>query len=232
MSRFAVLSLSLFLLAGCNSQTAYQGVDYSTTAPVRMNIADVLVDTEYKSPGAAPNYEHNLAVSPADALRTAITHHYAPERRGSMGSMTLRFNIRDASITEQQTVPPADNFFDRSFGNQVGTYVYNGRLQIETTTEGPQRRNRGTIQTEVTRTLEVTNGSEADRARLVKGMVEQMVDDAIVQLDQQISGSRSAGPLVISGSDQQIDPQRSGRWDHVMEDRVARSAGMRVITTK
>lgn len=232
MSRLAVLSLSLVLLAGCTSQTAYQGIDYSATAPVRMNIADVLVDTAYKAPGAAPNYEHNLAVSPADVLRTAITQHYAPERRGSMGTMTLRFTILDASVTEQQTVPPADNFFDRSFGNQAGTYVYNGRLQIETVTQGPQRRNRGTLQTEVTRTLEVVNGSEADRKRLVQGMVAQMVDDAIAQLDQQLGGSRSTGPLVISGSDQQINPQRSGRWDHVMEDRVARSAGLRVLTTK
>ncbi len=231
MSRIAVVALSVLLLAGCsNTQSAYQGIDYGAVAPVRMNIGQVLVDSAFKSTTMAPNVEHQLVPQPEDALRTALMQHFSPARPGAQGLMTLRFTIKDASVVEQNLGESTD-FFARNFNN-AGNFRYDGRLEVETTSEGASRRNRGYVQAEAKRTLEVTNATVSDRQRLVQGMVAQMVDDIMKQLDEQITTSAGISPLVISGPDMTIYAEPSGRWDHVNEDRFQRSAGMRVITVK
>lgn len=229
MSRIAAVAVSMLLLAGCtNTQSAYKGNDYGAMAPVRMNIGQLTVSSDFKSTTDMPNVEHQLRPMPEDALRTAIMQHYKPARPGTPGLMNLHFTIKDASVVEQKTGESTD-FFGRNLNN-AGNYRYDGRLEVESKSEGSSRRNRGYVQAQATRSLDVNNATVADRQRLVQGMVAQMVDDIIAQLDTQIN--TNIGPLVISGPDMTIQAEPSGRWDHVNEDRVQRSAGMRVITVK
>ncbi len=50
-----------------------------------------------------------------------------------------------------------------------------------------------------------------------------MVDDVIAELDKQIEDNM--GGFIISQPEQVYFPQRSGRWDHVMNEPV-RTAGL------
>lgn len=228
MSRIAVVALSVLALAGCtNTQTAYVGNDYAQVAGTRMNISAVLVDSDFQSTGQEPNIETTLQPQPQDVLRTALMQHYRPNHPNQSGLPALRFNIKDASVTEQHTEAPTD-FFSQLSGVQPD-YTFNGRVEVEASFDR-QAPHSGYVHAEATRTLEVKNASPAERARQVQGMVAQMVDDLIPQIDQQLSSNM--GGYVISGDDQTINAERSGRWDHVYEDRYSRTAGMRVITTK
>lgn len=228
MFRPAALALSVVLIAGCtNTQSAYEGNDYSKAASLRMNVAAVLVDSGFTSSGVAPNVEQNLVPQPQDVLRTALAAHYVATRPNVAGAQTLRFTIKDASVVETQLSQPSDTV--SQLLSEKPDYRYLGRVEVESKTEGVSRQN-GFVHAEATRSLDVANATAEKRAELVQGMVRQMVDDVIAQLDQQIDANM--GGYVLSGADMTIMPETSGRWDHVYEDRVSRSAGMRVITSK
>lgn len=228
MLRSAAVVLSVALLAGCtNTQSAYQGAEYNTANAVRMNVGAVLVDSAFTSAGIAPNIEQDLIPQPQDVLRTALTQHYVAARPNVAGAQALRFVIKDASVVETPLSQPTGTV--SQILSEQPDFRYLGRVEVESKTEGAARQN-GFVHAEATRSLEVANATPEKRAQLVQGMVKQMVDDVIAQLDQQINANM--GGYIISGADMTIMPETSGRWDHVNEDRVSRSAGMRVITTK
>lgn len=231
MSRSVAVALSVLLLAGCTSLTqpaAYQATDYTAVPPVSMNVGAVLVDSVYVSPGMSPNIDQNLLPTPQDALRTAILQHYQSGRPDGSGVATLRFTIKDASVIENELKPDATTLLGQTI-SKTSNYNYSGHLEVESKTEGAARQN-GYVHAEAHRTVDVKSGSTAERARAVHALVQQMVDDVMQQLEQQINANMDG--FIISGGDMTIMPVTSGRWDHVREDRVSRSAGMRVITVK
>lgn len=207
----AVVALTLFLTGCAVAPKAYQGLDYAKEPPVRMNVGAVLVDSAYTAPGMAPNIEHDLIPQPEDALRTAIMQRYQPARPNASGTVRLRFVIKEASVLENKLAQPTNWFSAQT--NKNPEYSYVGRLVVESKTEGASRRG-GFVNAEATRSLEVRRMSAAERQRHVQGMVQQMVDDVIQQLDTQIN--TNMGGYIISGADVTITPQPSGRWDKVM----------------
>jgi hypothetical protein len=212
MRPVAVIALTL-VLAGCTAvPKPYEGRDFAAEAPVRMNVGAVMVDSAYKPTGEWPNVEHQLVPQPEDALRTAIMQRYQPARPGVAGGLVnLRFTIKEASVLEEK-LPVPTNWWTRQT-SKAPEFRYTGRLVVESKTEGAHRRG-GYVNAEAARALDVAHMSEAERARHVGGMVKQMIDDVINQLDEQINGN--LGHFVISGPDMTITPQPSGRWDKVM----------------
>jgi hypothetical protein len=213
--RIVAATLSVLLLAGCASNPApYQGKDYSADPAVRLGFSGVLVDDMYTAPGAAPNIEHTLKVTPAAALRTALQQRYQPIRGMATGSPQLRVTITDAKVTRTDLPQPID-WFAREFGKQKDTQ-FDGRLAIEARTEGSAARRVLSFTAEANRTLQTAKLSGKAQERYVDSMVAQMVDDVMAQVVQNIESGALAGQ-VISGPDETVMPFPSGRWDKVRD---------------
>ena len=216
MKRPVLTFVALFLLSGCAAApAAYQGKDYSREAPVRLNLAAVLVDTEYQSPGTAPNIEQEMQPSPEDRLRMAISQHYPVLRANRARAAELRFIIKEASVTKT-TLPQPEAWLDRVTSDKP-EFHYDGRLVIEASASGPGTRRAGFIHAEASRSLEVGHLSPAERERHVQGMSAQMVDDVMAQIDQQLNEHLGGFVYGDGSNDTSVTPQPSGRWDRVME---------------
>jgi len=207
----SVLSALLFLAGCASAPEPYQGIDYSAVPATRMNVAAVLVDSAFQPADAAPNIEKQLSPQPQETLTAALQQHYVPTKPNTAGMAQLRFVIKDASVTVEDLPKPEGWFAQQT--NDKPEYRYTGHLVVETTTERMSR-HAGFVSAEANRTLEVGGLSEAARERQVQGMVQQMVDDLIAQLDSQINANM--GGYVVSGEDATITAQPSGRWDKVM----------------
>ncbi len=207
---------ALSLLAGCaTAPQPYTGKDYSAIPPVRLNVSAVLVDSEYQAPGAAPNVDHLLQPTLADAARAAITTHYPRLMTARSRAMEARFVITDASITET-ALPLPEAWLDRMTSKDP-EFRYAGHLVIDAKASGHDTRRTGFAHVEVSRTLDVPQMSAAARERQIKGLVDQMVDDAMTQLDPQID--EHFGSLVYAdpSRDTTITPEPSGRWDRMRQ---------------
>lgn len=228
MLRFAAVALSVVLLSGCASQpmNPYPGTDYTQVPQILLNVGVIPVDSEV-APAPAPSISQELQPTPENRLYEVLGQHYGVVRRAANGFHALRFIIKEASVSESVS-EPTGGFFERTFSREADHH-YTGRLVVDAHTEGTAHE-AGFIHAEATGTLDMANASPADRNRMVVGMVNQMVDDIVRQHDQQINSN--LGGYVISGREMSITPVTSGRWDHVKEDRVSRSAGMRVLTTR
>lgn len=201
--------LSILLLAGCAQLPgAYQGTSFSQPV-VALNVSNVLVDNVAESPAGGSQIDNQLQPTPADQLRAALAERY---RATGKGPGTLRFTIKEASVIEVVDGTPPQDWFQRAFGKPT-TYRYEGKLRVESTAESITQR-RGFVQAEASRTLEISSNDGATRARYVQGMVRQMVDELLVQLDKEISGNM--GGLVMPVESSSFVPQRTGRWDHVI----------------
>lgn len=223
-NRSLLFGAALLVLAGCsNVPPPYQGTDYGASAPARMNVAAVLVDNSYAPPGMAPNIDHQLQPTPQDVIRTALTQRYSAMRSNAVGAPTLRFEIKDASVTET-ALPQPEGALNRMFSEQP-EYRYEGRLVVEASASGPGTHRTGHVHAEAARSLEVRHLSPAERQRQVQGLVAQMVDDVMAQIDQQIRANIGNLSYDTGAADFTITPQPSGRWDHVMNPPPA-SAGM------
>lgn len=213
--RIAATLLTVLMLAGCASNPApYKGKDYSATPAQRLSFNGVLVDSTYTAPGAAPNVEHTLSLSPEAALRTALQQKYRPIRSMATGAPQLRVTITDAHITRTDLPQPTD-WFAREFGEQKDTQ-FDGRLAIEARTEGGASRRIQSFTGEATRSLQTAKLSGKALEAQVNGMVAQMVDDVMAQVAQGLEGGDMAG-AIISGPDETVMPVPSGRWDKVRD---------------
>lgn len=223
--RSLFLTAALLLVAGCSNVPApYQGTDYSASAPIRLNVGTILVDSAYTAPAMEPNIDHQMVPQPQDMLRTAITQHYSAMRANMPGAATLRFEIKDASVIER-ALPQPEGFFNR-MSSKNAQYHYDGRLEINAAASGPGTRRTGFIHAEATRSLEVAHLSPAERQRQVQGMVSQMVDDIMGQIDKQMNDNMSTFSYSTGASDITVTPQPSGRWDHVMNPPQPQRAGL------
>lgn len=206
---------ALFLLAGCaTAPQPYVGKDYSAVPPVRLNVSAVLVDNAYTAPGVAPNVDHLLHPTPAERVGAAITAHYPALMTARSRAMEARFVIQEASVTETPLPLPAA-WLDRATSKDP-EFRYEGRLVIEAKASGRDTRRTGFAHVEVTRTLDVPQISAAARDQQIQGLVAQMVDDAMAQLDQQLDANFGSLIYADPSRDTIITPQPSGRWDHVM----------------
>jgi len=97
------LGLAACLGAGlnaCNSPTPaplhLPEMTFTEPAPIRLNVARIEIDSQYKAPAAAPHIEYDMPVSPENAVRR-----WAQDRLRAVGQQgVLRVVIRNASATE------------------------------------------------------------------------------------------------------------------------------------
>lgn len=219
--RFLPVIASVLLLSGCAfGPDPYKGTDYSSSAYNHMNLRNVLIDTEFQSTGMAPNIEHEMTPAPADVLREAIAKHYRAEP-GNSARAKLHFVIKDASVTVTDLIPQERSWFEEQFSQDM-EYRLEGHLVVETASEGMSQR-RGYVQAEANRTIETPYINNYALKVQAQSLVRQMVDDVIAELDKQIEDNM--GGFIISQPEQVYFPQRSGRWDHVMNEPV-RTAGL------
>ena len=167
-----------------------------------------------------------VSIGPAkaqDVIRTALTQRYSAMRSNAVGAPTLRFEIKDASVTET-ALPQPEGALNRMFSD-LPEYQYHAHLVVDASASGPGTHRTGYVHAEASRSLEVRHLSPAERQGQVQGLVAQMVDDVMTQIDQQIRSNIGNLSYDTGAADFTITPQPPGRWDHVMNPPPA-SAGM------
>ena len=97
----AVLLLTLGMAGGCATpppQSNFQEITFEHLEPIKLNVAEVVMEQAYVSPNEAPNVEHLFPVAPAEgALR------WAGDRLAAAGtSRRARFIVREASAIEEE----------------------------------------------------------------------------------------------------------------------------------
>lgn len=205
------LSATLLLAACANGPAPYHGNDYTALPPVRLNVSAILVDNAYLAPNTAPNVDQILSPTPAEALQQAITQHYPQLMTARNNAIEARFTITDASIVQSPLAIPQE-WVQRTF-SQYPESRYDGHISLEATAAGSQTRRSGFAKVDVTRSLELSSMSESARRAQLDGLVAQMVDDAIQQLDQQVGDNFGSLIYGDGSADMEITPQPSDRWE-------------------
>jgi hypothetical protein len=100
--RLMVVLVAALAATGCqNTKPPIQTlppISFANQQPIRLNVAELEVVSEYVPPGRAPNYEHLMPVSPGAAIERWAVDRLKPV--GPRGSGIARVTIKDARVIE------------------------------------------------------------------------------------------------------------------------------------
>lgn len=98
LSTVALILLTLTLAACVDTPPPPQAkaLSFAQYAPITLDVADVQVNTNYRSPLAAPNVEHLFPTPPAEAMKIWVRDRIRPVGM----ARRLEVNIIDASVKE------------------------------------------------------------------------------------------------------------------------------------
>jgi len=167
-------------LTACKTEPSPQKlpeISFANRGPIRMDVGQLEIQSEYSSPGRSPNVEHLMLISPE-----AATIRWAQDRLRPTGrSGFARLQIKDAHVTE--TVLKTDKSFTGMFKEEQGTR-YDGALDVAvqilddrhfTVSEVVARANRSKTVAE--------DASLAEKDRVLYDITESLVRDIDAQLD-------------------------------------------------
>jgi hypothetical protein len=172
-------------LAGCSSpppRTRFPDLTYGHLGQFRLNVSRIDVESEYKSPMAAPNIEHLLPVPPEQTLRR-----WASDRLVATGTPQrfARFVIQDAKVTD--TLLPRTPGVRGAFTSDQ-TNRYDGSLAVRLEVRADRGNLReGEASAWATRSRTVAEGITLnEREKAWFDLVESMMNDINAELDRQI----------------------------------------------
>lgn len=99
MKKFFALALTALALASCQdapAPSAPAGIHFGNKPPIRLNVAQLQVNSAYQPPMKLPNVDHQMPTPPLMAINQWAGQRFAPA--GSQG--TLEIVIEDASVKE------------------------------------------------------------------------------------------------------------------------------------
>lgn len=164
----------MFLLAACEAASsgyALKPISFTDKTPISLNVANITVIDNYKSPLAAPNVEHQFATSPAQAVRI-----WANERLRAVGTTgSLEITIDNASVKEVK-LPVKDGV--RGFFTDDASERYDGVLSVTFRAyDGVNALSRAEGSVSITRTQSINEKATiADRENLWHEMVRGMAN--------------------------------------------------------
>ena len=175
--------VAMALLAGCETPPPPSGfpqLSYAHLPPIKLNVADVKIISEFRSPGVAPNVEHLFPTKPL-----AAAERWSRERLKPVGqSGTARVTIRRASVVE---VPLARSTGVRGMLTTDQSERYDGVIEIAIAILDGTGRQLGAVVSRAQRSRSVPeNISVYDREKTWFDMVEAMMNDINVSLETQI----------------------------------------------
>jgi hypothetical protein len=184
MKKSLILSFfasALLLVSACETQVpAGPSLNFKRYQPIYMNVATIEVVEDYKSPNRAPNVEHLMPYSPADAV-----HIWVKDRlRATAQDKKLEVIIKDASVID--STPPEPDGFAGVFS--IGqTHNYKARLEIEFRIYGAAALSEASINVVATRDLSMSgNASAATRNLYFREMIFDMMTVVNAELEKNI----------------------------------------------
>lgn len=190
MLRRSLLTLALAtpLLAALPA-AAQSIVDFSAREPIVLDVASIEVESQYVAPMAAPNIDHELPLTPSDAVRLwASTRLKAGGPQGK-----ARIIIKDASVKEID--------LDRTKGikgwfTKDQSQKYEGKFAVEIVVDGTARGFSGSVSAAVARSTTVAEDvTLAQREKTMTDLVRDLAGDLDVELDKSIRANMF--PVII-----------------------------------
>ncbi len=184
MKKSLILSLfssALLLVSACEGNVpAGPSLNFKRYQPIYMNVATIKVVEDYQSPSRAPNVEHLMPYSPADAV-----HIWVKDRlRSTAQDKTLHVVIKDASVID--TTPAEPDGFAGVFS--IGqTHNYKARLEIEFRIYGEAALSEASINIVATRDMSMSGSASAATRNLhFREMIFDMMTVVNAELEKNI----------------------------------------------
>ena len=168
---------STFTMSAHKVRSPQGDLNFTHYQPIALDVSNMIIVDEYKSPMHEPNVEHLIPISPSDAMRI-----WLKDRIRTVGTdKTLQVIIKDASVIATP-LPAAD-------GSETRNRRYDARLEVEMRIYS----NSGSALSEasllVVATQSNTIGEEAsvvERKAIYRQMMFDLMDSANAELEKQI----------------------------------------------
>lgn len=178
---------AVLALAACATDKPLPGpvpqVGFSHLAPLTFNVTRVDIATNYVSPMAAPNVEHQVPTSPQRAMTDWAQARLKASPVG--GTQTVaNFVIEDAAVIETK-LKKSTGF--TGLMTYEPTERYDARATASLSLQDPLTGSHGSIRVSASRTMEVReNATLAEREQAWVELVEGLMADFNAQADEQI----------------------------------------------
>jgi hypothetical protein len=174
-----ILMLASAVALGCQSTPApppLPAMTFTRYQPIYLDVANVDVIDEYKSPQQDPYVEHLLSISPADAMKIWVKDRL----KGSGADKSLQVVIKDASVmrhpaeTQDALLGPAPN------------RRYDARIEVDMRIYGSGAMSEANINVIATQTITVSDSASLDeRNRIFYRMIYDLMESANAELEKQ-----------------------------------------------
>lgn len=178
MKKIALLFIALCITSCDNPPppAPLPPISFSQYQPINMNVAHIEVVEEYKSPMRAPNMEHTMPVTPADAVQL-----WVHDRLRAVGKdKLLQVIIKDANVIA--TDLPKKGGITGFFTNDQDKR-YDAKLRVEVRIYGDAALSEANAEAVVSRTITLP---EDTSVALRKDAYQRMVLDLVTNLNAEL----------------------------------------------
>ena len=181
----AAMAASGLLLASCSDDKPSgplvpASMSFTRYQPIYLDVANIDIVEEYKSPMQEPNVEHLLPYSPAEAMRQ-----WVKDRIRSVGlSNTLQVIIKDASVVGVE-LPVKDSL--TGYFSPGPDRRYDARLEVELRIYSSGAMSEANVVVVATQSNTISKAaSVAERKAAFMGMLTQLMEPTNAELEKQI----------------------------------------------
>ena len=180
-SKFFLAIVALFAITACTTSaptTPTPTINFSDSPKINVNVAQIEVIEAYKSPFAAPNIEHLMPYSPADAMQLWIK-----DRLRAVGSdKLLQITIVDAHVIESK-LPKTQGLKGLFTIDQ--DKKYDARLEVEMRIYGDAALSEADTSVSVTRSITIPeNASVNSRTAAYVKMIHDLMEIMDARLEK------------------------------------------------
>jgi len=178
--RLAFAMAALLVVGACENKPPVQKlpeISFADKAPIKLDVAQLEIDSEYRSPARLPNYEHLMPVSPE-----AATIRWAKDRLKPLGRTGFaRVVIKDARVIQTQL--KTDTGLTGMFKEEQGER-YEGTLDVAIQILDQRHLPVADIVTRATRSRTVPKDVTVnERDRILYEITESLIKDVDAQAD-------------------------------------------------
>jgi len=173
---------ALLALTACsdNDAPAPPALSFTRYQPIYMSVSNIEVIEEYKSPMRAPNVEHQMPYSPADAMQIWVKDRL----RAAGGPHTMQVIIKDASVVEKEK-PKPDGI--EGLFTLKADHEYTARLEVEMRIYGSEAMSEASIDVVASRNMTLSSMLSANgRDERFRAMIQEMMTATNAELEKNI----------------------------------------------
>lgn len=167
---FATIALVLATACAAPPAPEVKPISFTSKPTINLDVADIKVVEAYKSPYSAPNVEHLMPTSPAEAMKTWVHDRL----RATGANKLLQITIVDASVvaTELPKTKGVKGLFTVDQDKK-----YDAKLEVELRIYGENPISEADTSVTVTRTISIAeNASVNARNAAYQNMVKDLMD--------------------------------------------------------